>query len=163
MFSDADWLICSCVWMFFHCIIVSVSRLTILSLVYCYLTQTFLAHLSWKLKWAILIAFCLSSVFLYVNFYIFDLFSRTTGPILTKLGTNHPWGSWSEGIQFCPNEGDWLSPRGHNSKRVKIQWQFLKSSPQPAGQIQSNLVHIIFGWREFKFFKYRAMSSFKGR
>jgi hypothetical protein len=27
-----------------------------------------------------------------VNFYIFDFFSRTTGPILTKLGTNHPWG-----------------------------------------------------------------------
>jgi uncharacterized membrane protein YphA (DoxX/SURF4 family) len=25
-----------------------------------------------------------------VNFYIFDFFSRTTGPILTKLGTNHP-------------------------------------------------------------------------
>jgi hypothetical protein len=30
-----------------------------------------------------------------VNFYIFGFFSRTTGPILTKLGTNHPWG---EGI-----------------------------------------------------------------
>jgi hypothetical protein len=25
-----------------------------------------------------------------VNFYIFDFFSRTTGPILIKLGTNHP-------------------------------------------------------------------------
>jgi hypothetical protein len=32
------------------------------------------------------------SVCLSVNFYIFDFFSRTTGPILTKLGTNHPWG-----------------------------------------------------------------------
>jgi hypothetical protein len=30
------------------------------------------------------------SVRLSVNFYIFDFFSRTTGPILTKLGTNHP-------------------------------------------------------------------------
>jgi hypothetical protein len=39
---------------------------------------------------------CLS-VRLAVNFYIFDFFSRTSGPILTKLGTNHPWG---EGIQF---------------------------------------------------------------
>jgi hypothetical protein len=27
-----------------------------------------------------------------VNFYIFDLFSRTIGPILTRLGTNDPWG-----------------------------------------------------------------------
>jgi hypothetical protein len=32
------------------------------------------------------------SVRLSVNFYIFDFFSRTTGPILTRLGTNHPWG-----------------------------------------------------------------------
>jgi hypothetical protein len=30
-------------------------------------------------------------------------FSRTTGPILTRLGTNHPWGKW---IQVCSNEGD---------------------------------------------------------
>jgi hypothetical protein len=34
----------------------------------------------------------LSAVCLSVNFYIFDFFSRTTGPILTKLGTNHPGG-----------------------------------------------------------------------
>jgi hypothetical protein len=32
------------------------------------------------------------SVYPSVNFYIFDFFSRTTGPILTKLCTNHPWG-----------------------------------------------------------------------
>jgi hypothetical protein len=32
-----------------------------------------------------------------VNFYIFDFFSRTTGPILTRLGTNHPW---VEGFKF---------------------------------------------------------------
>jgi hypothetical protein len=64
--------------------------------------EQFLAHLSWKLKWAILIARCPSSVCPSVrpsvNFYIFDFFSRTTGPILTKLGTNHPWG---EGILNC--------------------------------------------------------------
>ena len=29
-------------------------------------------------------------------------FSRTTGSILTRLGTNHPWG---EEIQICTNEG----------------------------------------------------------
>jgi hypothetical protein len=44
-------------------------------------------------------------------------FSRTIGPILTRLGTNHPWG---EGILNCSNEGDCLSSRGDNSKRVKI-------------------------------------------
>jgi hypothetical protein len=80
----------------------------------------FLAHLSWKLKWAILIARCPSSVCpsvrLSVNFYIFD-FSKTTWPISTKLGTNHPWG---EGILNCSNEGDCPSPRGDNHKRVKI-------------------------------------------
>jgi hypothetical protein len=37
------------------------------------------------------------SVYPSVNFYIFDFFSRTTGPILTRLGTNHPWG---RGIKF---------------------------------------------------------------
>jgi hypothetical protein len=59
----------------------------------------------------------LSVVRLSVNFYIFDFFSRTTGPILTRLGTNHPWG---EGILNCTNEGDCLSPRGDHSERVKI-------------------------------------------
>jgi hypothetical protein len=52
-----------------------------------------------------------------VNFYIFDFFSRTTGPILTRLGTNHLWG---EGFQVCSNEGDCLSPRGDNNESVKI-------------------------------------------
>jgi hypothetical protein len=84
-----------------------------------------LAHLSWKLKWAILIAFCPSSVCLSVclsvNFYIFDFFSRTTGSILARLGINHPW---AEGIQVCSNKGDCPSPRGDKSKRVKIHWKF---------------------------------------
>ena len=63
------------------------------------------------------------SVRLSVNFYIFNFFSRTTGPILTRLGTNHPW---VKGIQVCSKEGDSPSPRGDNSKRVKIHWKFLK-------------------------------------
>ena len=48
----------------------------------------------------------------------FDFFSRTTGPISTRLGTNHPWG---EGFQVCSNKGGRPSPRGDNSKRVKMQ------------------------------------------
>jgi hypothetical protein len=65
-----------------------------------------------------ILSFCLS-----VNFYIFNFFSRTTGPILTRLGTNHPWG---KGIQVCSNEGRHLSLRGDNSKRVKIHKKYLK-------------------------------------
>jgi hypothetical protein len=37
-----------------------------------------------------------------VNFYIFNFFSRTTGPILTRHGTNHPWG---EGFQVFQMKG----------------------------------------------------------
>jgi hypothetical protein len=49
------------------------------------------------------------------HFRIF--FSRTTGPILTRLSTIHPW---VKGIQVCSKEGDSPSPRGDNSKRVKM-------------------------------------------
>jgi hypothetical protein len=45
------------------------------------------------------------------------IFSRTTGPILTRRGTKL---SLREGIQVCSNEGDSLSPWEDNSKRVKI-------------------------------------------
>jgi hypothetical protein len=48
---------------------------------------------------------------------MFDFFSRTTRPILTRLGTNHPW---VKGIQVFSKEGDSTSPRGDNSERVKI-------------------------------------------
>jgi hypothetical protein len=41
------------------------------------------------------------------------IFSRTTEPGLTSLGTNHPGG---EGIQVSSNGGDNPSPRGENSK-----------------------------------------------
>jgi hypothetical protein len=43
--------------------------------------------------------------------------------ILTKLGTNHPWG---EGILNCSNKGDCPFPRGDNHKRVKIHGKVLK-------------------------------------
>jgi hypothetical protein len=44
-------------------------------------------------------------------------FSRTTGPILTRLGTNH---HLVKGIHVCSKEGNSVSPRGDNSERVKI-------------------------------------------
>jgi hypothetical protein len=45
------------------------------------------------------------------------IFSRITGSILTRLGTNHPW---REGIQVYSKEGDYPFPRGNNSEKVKI-------------------------------------------
>jgi hypothetical protein len=51
-----------------------------------------------------------------------------------------------KGIQVSSNEGDNPSPRGDNSERVKCtEKKIKKSSLEPAGQIQSNLVHIILG------------------
>jgi hypothetical protein len=44
-------------------------------------------------------------------------FSRTTGPILTRLGTDHPY---VKGIQFSSNEGDNPSTREDNVKRLEI-------------------------------------------
>jgi hypothetical protein len=39
------------------------------------------------------------------------------------LAQNHPW---REGIQVYSKEGDSPSPKGDNSKRVKMQLKFLK-------------------------------------
>ena len=56
-----------------------------------------------------------AQVNLSVNFYIFDFFSRTTRPILTRFGTNHPLGKW---IHVFSNEEQHSSLRGDNNKRV---------------------------------------------
>ena len=63
---------------------------------YCYrillIYQRFLAHLCWNLKWAFLITRWTLSVRLCVCLYFFHFFiffSRTTGPVSTKLGTKH--------------------------------------------------------------------------
>jgi hypothetical protein len=53
-----------------------------------------------------------------------------------------------KGIQVSSNERNIPSPRGDNSERVKIHLSFFflkSSSPEPAGQIQSNLIQIILG------------------
>ena len=52
------------------------------------------------------------------------IFSRTTVPPSTKLGTNH---SWVKGIQVCSNERLHPSQRGDNSERVKINWTTFKN------------------------------------
>jgi hypothetical protein len=73
----------------------------------------------------------------------FDLSLSSVYGYGARLGANHPW---VKGIQVCSNEGDFSSPRGDNSRRIKKHRTFLKStSPEPASQIQSNLVQIILG------------------
>jgi hypothetical protein len=46
-----------------------------------------------------------------------EIFSRTTGPILTRLDTDH---FYVEDIQACSYKGDNHSPRGDNSQKVKM-------------------------------------------
>ena len=55
-----------------------------------------------------------------VNWQLLKIFfSRTTGPILTKLSTKYPW---VKGIHVCSKEGPHPSPRGDNNKIAKIHW-----------------------------------------
>jgi hypothetical protein len=51
-------------------------------------------------------------------------FSRTTGPILTTLGTHHPS---RKRIQVILKEGDSPSPRGDNNERSKNTQKILKN------------------------------------
>jgi hypothetical protein len=68
-------------------------------------------------------------------------FSRTIGPILTRLGINHPWG---RGFKFVQMKGIAYLQGEIIPKEYKYTENLLKSSSsEPAGQIQSNLVHII--------------------
>ena len=64
------------------------------------------------------------SVRLY-TFRIFDFFSRTTGPILTKIGTNHPW--VMGGLKFVQIKGPRPFLRGDNNGIAKIHF-FLRTT-----------------------------------
>ena len=99
-------------------------------------------HNTSKLNWAQSSSDLFSSVCLVVNFSHF-IFSRTTGPISTKLGTKH---SWLKKIQVWSNAGSDPLLRGDNSEVSKIHWQYLKIfSSEPLDQFQLNLAQIILG------------------
>jgi hypothetical protein len=49
--------------------------------------------------------------------YLKIFFSRTSGPISIKLGTNY---SWIKGIQDCSNKRPVPFQRGDNNKNVKM-------------------------------------------
>jgi hypothetical protein len=67
-------------------------------------------------------------------------FSRTTGPILTRLSTNH---LWRKRIQVSLKEGDRPSSRGDNRERVKIDRKIFKIFFSRTSQPKSDLVQII--------------------
>jgi len=63
-----------------------------------------------------------------------DFFSRTTGPISTKLGREHAWGM---GIQICSNKGAgpfWGSIRG-KIRTISLNLQKSSSHEPLAGML----------------------------
>jgi hypothetical protein len=53
--------------------------------------------------------------------------------------------------------------RGHNRENhIHLSLYWKKSSPEPAGQLQSNLVQTYLTWWEFKFIQMKVLVLFKG-
>ena len=89
-----------------------------------YKGKMFLAHLSWRLKWAFVIKICpLSVVLVIVNFSHFH-------PLLQnhRANFNQTWhkASLGEGNSSLFKEGPRPFPRGDNYEIVKIHWRNLK-------------------------------------
>ena len=83
------------------------------------LDKLFLAHLSWKLKWAFLIVHLLVHLSIcQYKCHIFIFFSRTTGPFSTKLDAKRHWVKGiHEGLPFS---------KGDYKEIEKIHWWNLK-------------------------------------
>jgi hypothetical protein len=91
--------------------------------------------------------------------YFKIFFSRSTGPISTRLSTNHPWG---EGIQVCTNEGRRPSLRGIIA-RVKIYKKYLKILSRTTGPISTTFgTNQPWGVRGFKFVQMKGGTVLKG-
>ena len=73
-------------------------------------------------------------------------------PILNIFGRIFPW---IKGIEFCPNKGARLNPRGDNNKIAKIHLNSL-------GLFQQNLAQSILGWRIFNFVQTTGSAFFQG-
>ena len=67
-----------------------------------------------------------------------------------------------KGIQVCSIVGPRPSQRVDNWEIIKINWQLLKSSPEPLGQYQPNLAQSILGRRGFKFVQMKGHTLLKG-
>ena len=66
----------------------------------------------------------------------FKIFSRTTGPISTKLWKEHPWVKW---IYVRSNERPRPFPRGHNNEIGKKHWRNLKTFSRITGTVSTKL------------------------
>ena len=126
----------------------------------------FLAHLSWKLKWAFLITRCPASVCLSVC--LSDCKLLHFWLLLQNCWTNfnQTWhkSSLGEGIQVCSNEKDFPSPRGDNCGRIKIHWKFFKIFFSRTSGLNSNKLGTNYPWmKEFKFVQINGQVSSKGR
>ena len=96
-----------------------------------------------------------------LTFHIFDFFSRTTGPILTKLSPKH---SRVMGIQVCSNEGRHPFLRGDNKEIAKIYWRTLKIFFLRTTRPISTKFGTEHPWDgKLCLFKWRAMPFSKGR
>jgi hypothetical protein len=85
----------------------------------------FLAHLSWKLKWAFLIYSLVVHHLSLCELLYFRLLLQSHW-----ANFNQTWhkSSFGGGDSKLFKWKDFSCPRGNNSKRVKIQWKFLKIS-----------------------------------
>jgi hypothetical protein len=73
--------------------------------------------------------------------YLKIFFSRTTVPILIRLGTDHPI-HW----QVCSNEGDDPSLRGDNCERVNIYWNLKKIFFSKTSRPNSIILNTNYPW-----------------
>ena len=80
----------------------------------------------------------------------FNLISRTTEQISTKLGTEH---LWVQGIQVCSNimKGHLFHARWDNYEIAKIHWRNFNIFSEPMGQFQQSLAQSILGLKMFFF------------
>ena len=122
----------------------------------------FLTHLCWKLKWAFLIACCLSPNCPSVNFYKLFTFSSFSHE---PLGQFHPNLAqsilWWWGLNFFSNEEPYLFQKGDYNKLIEIHWQNLNivvsrtigPYTTKLGTKRMKWIQVFFKWRPCLFFR----------
>ena len=82
-------------------------------------------------------------------------FSRTTGPISTKLGTKY---LWDKGIKLCSNEGPWPFPWVDNYEIAKISWRKFKNLLQnQRANFNQSWHNASLGEKDSSLFKWRTI------
>ena len=99
---------------------------SILKTFYLLVANMYLVSLCAQVSFAKHLSFivCLSvQVSIHICSHNYIKFSRTIGPISTKLGTEH---LWVKGFLFCSNEGSCPFSTRRYSNKLKKYWQLLK-------------------------------------